>query len=304
MGKFLAIDAGGTKTRCWVADDERVLADVSAGTVKLMQVSETVATERLRDLVLGALEAAGVAPKEVTRTVIGLAGSSSERVQAWVRSVLDEVVGGEMTLVGDEVIGLDAAFHGGPGVLVIAGTGSNVIGRCADGRIVSAGGWGPVLGDEGSGFWIGLEAIRAALRAKDRGLESSLLPAIQEYWGLRDLGSLVAHANARERVAFAELTALVVRCAAEGDHVAASVLERAGQDLAAQVGVVAAKMTASGCDAAERLRVAYVGSVLAKIERVSSALQHSLRELLPGVDILPEAVEPLEGALWQARKAT
>ena len=73
-------------------------------------------------------------------------------------------------------------------MLVIAGTGSNVTGRCADGSTVGAGGWGPVLGDEGSGTWIGLEAIEPALRARDRGVETCMLREIQKAWRLEDLG--------------------------------------------------------------------------------------------------------------------
>src|SRR5580693_4239526 len=115
-----------------------------------------------------------------------------------------------------------------------AGTGSNVMGRCANGTRVSAGGWGPMLGDEGSGHWIGVEAIKAALRAEDRGVATCMLKDIESHWGLHSQGELVAYANRRTRVEFAELTAVVARCAEKGDGLAASVLERAGQELAAQ----------------------------------------------------------------------
>ena len=100
-------------------------------------------------------------------------------MRRWAETTLRELVSGGVIIAGDEQIALDAAFHGGAGVLVIAGTGSHVTGRCADGSTVGAGGWGPVLGDEGSGTWIGLEAIRACLRARDRGVESCLLREIQ-----------------------------------------------------------------------------------------------------------------------------
>src|SRR5580698_5881788 len=154
MAYFVALDGGGTKTQCWVADEEKVLGRASTGSVKLMVVDEATATLRLQELVREAAAEAGVALGDVTRTCFGLAGSSSDIVRQWAERSLRGVVGGEVVICGDEEIAFDAAFRGGAGVLVIAGTGSNVMGRCANGTRVSAGGWGPMLGDEGSGHWI------------------------------------------------------------------------------------------------------------------------------------------------------
>jgi glucosamine kinase len=168
MPLYLAVDAGGTKTRCLLADASRVLARASTGTVKLMRVSEAEAEARLRAMLDQVASAAGVSLDHVTRTCFGLAGLSSPAVRAWATRAVSANVGGSLLLCGDEEIALDAAFAGGPGILVIAGTGSNAIGRAPGGSLFGAGGWGPVLGDEGSGYWIGLAAIRAALRVQDR----------------------------------------------------------------------------------------------------------------------------------------
>ena len=81
-------------------------------------------------------------------------------------------------VVGDEVIALDAAFRGGPGILQIAGTGTNCIGRAPDGGRESAGGWSSRLGDEGSGYWIGLHAVRRALNAYDREEPTRVLEVV------------------------------------------------------------------------------------------------------------------------------
>jgi glucosamine kinase len=301
MAIFVALDAGGTKTRCWVADETRVLGRASAGTVKLMMVGEAAAAERLREVVREAAAEGGVELASVTRTCIGLAGVSSAAAREWAERTLREIVSGEVVVCGDEEIALDAAFAGGPGVLVIAGTGANVVGRCADGRMVGASGWGPVLGDEGSGMWIGLEAIRASLRAKDRGVETCLLREIEAFWGLKNLGELVALANRRERPDFSALAEVVARCAEDGDALAASVLERAGVELAEAVGLVVSKMKAAGCATGDASHVAYTGSVLEKISRVRLAMEEHLRAAMHGVFVAEAAVEPLEGALWKAR---
>lgn len=302
MGYFLALDGGGTKTRCWVGDETRVLGRAETGTVKLMLVGEVMATQRLQDVVQAAATEAGVSLQEVVRTCMGLAGSSSEVVRGWAERSLGEVASGELILCGDEEIALDAAFEGGPGVLVIAGTGSNVVGRCSSGVMVSAGGWGPMLGDEGSGYWIGVEAIKAGLRAQDRGLQTCLLEEIERHWGLGSRSALVAFANQRPRPDFAELAAVVAACAEDGDALAVSVLERAGQELAEQVSLVASKMHQAGCAKGDAGHVAFTGSVLEKISRVRRVMEETLKASMGEVEVAQKAVEPLAGALWRARR--
>jgi len=306
MAIYVALDAGGTKTQCWVADETQVLGRATGGTVKIMMVGEELAAERLRAVILEAATAAGVDVKDVKRTCMGLAGINSESTRAWAVLALGGIVGGELDLCGDEEIALDAAFRGGPGLLVVAGTGSNVVGRCSSGEMVSAGGWGPVIGDEGSGTWIGLEAIRAGLRAHDRGVATCLLREIEVHWELEDMGELIAKANERSRPDFAELAMVVARCAEEGDALAASVLERAGAELAEQVSLAASKMRAlgfaGGCAADDAKQVAFTGSVLEKIARVRRSMEEHLRAALPEAQVAQEAVVSMEGALWRARK--
>ena len=275
MSYFLAIDAGGSKTQCLLADETRVLARAATGTVKPMRISESEATARLRAMLSEVVAAAGASLEDISRTCVGLAGMGSPAVRAWASRALAEAVRGEVVLCGDEEIALDAAFTGGPGVLVVAGTGSNAIGRAVDGRLFGAGGWGPVLGDEGSGTWIGLEAIRAALRAHDRdrpggpnrntrddlkrntnhaqdasGAPSALLlREIERQWALDSLGELVAYANQRggnghSAPDFATLAPVVARCAEQGDALASDVLRRAGEELAAIVALVSKKIAA------------------------------------------------------------
>jgi N-acetylglucosamine kinase-like BadF-type ATPase len=304
MAFFVALDGGGTKTECWVADESRVRGQASGPTVKIMNVGEQAATQNLRSIVREALGAAGVPGDSITRTCFGLAGTSSGEVRRWAETTLRELVNGGVIITGDEQIALDAAFRGGPGVLVIAGTGSHVTGRCSDGSTVGAGGWGPVLGDEGSGNWIGLEAIRACLRARDRGVESCLLREIQQAWQLEDLGSLVAKANMRERPDFGSLTMIVANCAEDGDALAQGVLDHAGEELATQVSLVISKMRAANCAAADGSRVAFTGSVLGRIPRVLRAMDERLRTAWPEISVDANAVQPLEGALWRARQGS
>lgn len=213
---------------------------------------------------------AGISLREIDQTCIGLAGLTIEAVREWAERELSKVVGGNLLLAGDDEIALDAAFRGGPGILIIAGTGSNVLGRAADGAMYHAGGWGPALGDEGSGFWIGQEALRAGFWATDRNIATTLLTEVGEFWGTKSLGEIVEKANARPGPDFPALVPNVVRCADTGDELAAAVLERAGVDLAEQVALVAVKMRESGGE--REIAAAYTGSVLEHIPQVRSAM--------------------------------
>jgi glucosamine kinase len=301
MSFFLAIDAGGTKTRCLLADENQTLGHAAAGSVKLMRVGEAEASVRLRAMLAEVSLKAGVDLNKVTETCVGLAGLSIHAVREWGERTIGSLVGGNLLLTGDEDIALDAAFRGGPGILVIAGTGSNVLGRVADGTLYRAGGWGPALSDEGSGFWIGQEALRAGFWAKDREVASMLLPEIEKLWGANSLGEIVEMANARPGPDLPALAPVVARCAEAGDELAIAVLERAGVELAEQVALVAHKMKESGRKG--KIEAAYTGSVLEHISLVRSSMIAALKTSSPDVKVIAGAVDSLEGALWRAREA-
>jgi glucosamine kinase len=178
-------------------------------TVKIMSVGEESATATLQELVRGAAEVAGVRLDAVERTCLGIAGSVSESVRMWGVNTLRGLVSGEILLVGDEEIALDAAFHGGPGILVIAGTGSNVIGRCTNGTCFT-----PEVGDRCWAMRVranGLGWRRCALDCERRTAASKPVCSARSsrFWNLRDLGELVSKGNQRARPDFASLTKVV-----------------------------------------------------------------------------------------------
>ena len=300
MAYFVGIDSGGTKTECWLGDETRVLAEARTGTAKLTRVGGEVAAARLAGLLREVSAQAGVELHRVSRTCVGMAGYSIAEARELAVTVVAGMVGGEVEVCGDDEIALDAAFQGGAGILVIGGTGSVVLGRCGDGTRISAGGWGPVAGDEGSGYWIGREAVRKAFRSYDEGVETGLLEAIMEAWGARDMGEVIGMANARPGPDFAGLTHAVVRCADAGDEIAARLLTKAGNELAKQVAMVWRKMVRRG---EGPMRARYTGSVVERIGRVNARLQERVAEECVGVTMGEGAVNALEGAMWRARGA-
>ena len=301
---YLAIDAGGTKTDYLLADEHRELARVRGGCIKRMRVDAATAKAHL-DGALGELSAkAGRSLTEVHRTCVGTAGETVPLVMDWLLAALPARVSGELTIVGDVEIALDAAFHGGPGVLVLAGTGSNVAGRRADGTLLGAGGWGPLLADQGSANRLGLSGLRAGFLARDEGRATSLLAEAMRFWELRSESDLVAFANSVPAPDFSKLAKAVHRCAAEGDAVAQEVLQREGRELGYLVRLVLRQIVAVEGSAGEPpawLGIAFAGSVMEHVAVVRGALLDEVHLEFPYVEGLEGVVDPLQGALWRAR---
>ena len=127
MAYYLGLDAGGTKTECAIAHDSMILARATHGTIKVLRASTEEAGQNLDALLQAVVTQSGISLASITCTCVGLAGISVPRIAEWARHALRARVSGEILFSGDEVIALDAAFFGGPGLLVIPGTGSNII---------------------------------------------------------------------------------------------------------------------------------------------------------------------------------
>lgn len=303
MSYYLGIDAGGTKTTCVLADETTVLARTTGGSIKIMRVSEQEAETNLTLLLKELTSQSGVGMDSMACTCIGLAGITVARVEQWTRSALQKKLSGKILICGDEEIALDGAFSGEPGVLVMAGTGSNVIGRKMDGSVFHIGGWGPAVSDEGSGHWIGLQAVRAVLHAFDRGDGTLLQAAVLKQWQITTIPEMVAVANQVPGPDFSQLAPVVVECADKGDAVACAVLEDAGRDLGRFVTLALKKVQDSAATPEARVRLAFTGSVLEKIPQVRHALVATVQHSLRNIEVRSEPVDSAMGALWRARNS-
>jgi glucosamine kinase len=302
MPYFLAMDAGGTKTEYVLADDTRVLARVQSETVKLMRTPAEKAAANLEGAFCELEARSGVSLRRIASTCVGTAGNTVPLVTDWLRSELGRRVGGDLLLLGDVEIALDAAFPGKPGILVLAGTGSNAAGRSREGLIFGAGGYGPVLSDQGSGHRIGSQALRAVFIALDEQRPTSLLDAILHYWKLRDADDLISYANTCPASQFSGLARVVLRCAESGDGVAQEVLEKEGKELA-YLALLLHRRLLNVDGALWEPKVAFAGSILQHVHPLREALLKTLFAEIPGLHATPGVVDAVEGALWRARHA-
>ncbi len=299
MSIVLGIDGGGTRTRAAIVHGERVLAFAESGSIKRLRVGAEAAEENLRALLKDVYAQAGVSA--VRAASCGVASASMPGITEWITAVFRDFAIERSEVVGDHIIALDAAFQGGPGILQIAGTGTNTIGRAPDGAFESAGGWSSRLGDEGSGYWIGLHAIRRALNAYDREEPTAVLKKVGEIWGTSTMDELINVGDGTPAPDFAALAPAINELANAGDSVAIGVLRQAAADLIENVLLVRSKLRRKHAIAGE-VPVAWTGSVIEKMTMVREAFFAGLRSVAPQMPVGKEAVVSLDGALWRAKR--
>lgn len=237
MTRVVGVDGGGTWTRAVVMDEGGLELARAEGPPALVDPVNPRATigviTHLCRQVLG--DAGGL--HAATALWAGIAGAGNEPVRSEVEQALREADMAELVGVGTDA---DAAFHDAfpseSGILLISGTGSIAIGRGADGTTVRIGGWGVLLGDEGSGYAMGMAALRAVVRAEDeRSMATQLRDPILFELGVRRPGELIRWIAGAEKREVAALVPIVCGAADAGDEVAGIIVENAVEDLVAHV---------------------------------------------------------------------
>lgn len=254
---LLAIDGGGTKTQALVTDLEgKVLARGLGPSSNLQSVSIEQFGHAMTTAIDGALmQAIGMRPAaqapgwrsgRIAAACFGLAGVDTPKDEAEVaRWVKQRAIAPRFVVVNDAELILAAGTPEGWGVALISGTGSICLGRTKDGRTVRVGGWGPLIGDEGSGFQVALRALHLATQTADgRADAPALLKAALRHWSLPDAEALMRRVHAPETTPaeIAGLAAAVVDLSARGDAAARRVVEEAIGDLATQFRTVVEKL--------------------------------------------------------------
>jgi N-acetylglucosamine kinase-like BadF-type ATPase len=297
-------DGGGTKTLGILADlFGRELAREQVGPGNPNVAGVEAAAQSLTTLVQTCCMRAGCAVQDVRSIVFGLAGVGSMAVREQLADALRAhhraigVAPMPVTLETDSRIGLEGAFNGGPGVVMIAGTGSMLIGKTPAGTIVSVGGWGRLLGDEGSGYALGLAALRAVAAEMDgRGEETALRQRIADThgWGTRDR---IIAAVYQEKFDIPSLAPLVLACAESGDRIASAILDAAAEALAAQLEALLRKIPGP-----EEVGVVFVGGLIDKDTIYARVLRDTIMRRVPRARIQPAQHPPVWGAVLLAQR--
>lgn len=295
MAIYLGIDGGGSKTTCLIGDEQSVLGSGSAPGSNVIRVGEESSHAALAAAIRQACTVAGVEPPDIRRACLGASGAGRAATRDALGRGLTRLLSCEIEIVADTEIALHAAFGPGPGVIVIAGTGAIACGRNARAESARASGWGFAISDEGSGHWIGREALRTALRAYDQGEAPPLLRNLMHALGAATHEQLVIRGNDAD---LAGLLPAVLASADSGDPLALGVLNHAGRELAASASVVLHRLFSPG----EPAPVAMVGGVFRNSPVVRQVFYNQVGSEFPGARLQPDVIEPVHGALDLARR--
>jgi glucosamine kinase len=295
----IGIDGGGSKTTALVADDNgTAIAEATGAPSAVRPGGVDDSADIIESVVRAALQEAGAdaTPQVVCVGVAGV-GRESLRLELWEaltsREIADEVV-----VHTDYSIAFDDAFSQGPGILLVAGTGSVAVGRGPAGAMARAGGWGPDIGDEGGGAWIGRRALSIVAAAADgREPETALTGAILTATESTDVTDLIAWAADATPAALAGLAPIVAKVADGGDLRANSLLDIATEELALHARALARQLFT---DERAALPIALTGGLIARGGPLRKRLTHRLKHAVPGAEVHQDDVVPARGAVRAA----
>lgn len=298
----LGVDGGGTKTHAALLDSAgQVVGMGRSGPSNYDDVGAAAAAGNIAEAVAQArAEAAarGLAvPASASAAFLGMAGVVSDTDRAVIRGIALDLRLADPGRIGvdhDIRIALAGALSGRPGVVLIAGTGSSCYGRNRQGECWQSGGWGHLIADEGSGYWLGVQAIRAAMMAFDgRRPDTPLLKRVQEQLQLGTMVDVMhrLYVKGASRAELAALSALVLDAARQGDPAGQALIERGAQELAECARAVAARLQLpAACE------VSIVGGLTQAGPVYLAPLHRALQEQLPGCRVVPAEQPPVVGA--------
>jgi len=322
----LGIDAGGTKTVCLLADAHgRIIAEARGRGANLQvsgelevekvlhEVMDAVLTDAvltdatLTDTALTVAAPTNTAPQDrdirPAAVCLGIAGVDRPRDAGTVRAIMRRI-GFKTTalIVNDALVALTAGVGDGPGVVIVAGTGSIAYGRDARGRAARAGGWGYLLGDEGGGYWIGRAALTAVVRAYDgRGPATTMTDLVLAHLQLATPAELVRaiYDDSLHAQTIAGFARVVEAAFDRGDALAADILQRAANELATAAASVITRLEMRGDD----FTLVFAGGILRSMPALAADVGAQLLDVAPRCVIHVLDVEPAVGAVRLALSA-
>ena len=296
-GLLIGVDGGATKTIAAVFD-------LNTGTVRVAETGpsnpEAVGYEAAAASINEAIKAALGPDQPVAAAILGVAGIDTKDERARLLSGVTALKAQVALAVNDVVTAWAAGSLAAPGIAAISGTGSNTFGVNAQGAAWRCGGWGHIVGDEGSGYMVAVNAIRAVLAYRDGRRDwTPLVPRLLEFYGLQHIEDIKpviyrdfdkAHISAFARE--------VQEAADEGDEVAAGIYRQAAVALAEQISAVYAAL-----DFGEPAEVTLIGSNFRAGEVFMGPLREHLRHVTGGRDFAAPKLPAVGGSLWLAARA-
>lgn len=280
MTYLMGVDGGGSTVRVAItSSDLTIITQVQGPTVNPSIIGYEAAGETIQMAMWQALMNADIPADQISAIGLGIAGADARRAASWLHDVAAEITPrAHIVPSSDYEIALVGSHGARRGVLVLAGTGSLAFGVNPRGESALVGGWGYLLGDEGGGYWLGMEGLKAAIRSTDgRSAETNLTIALfgaLKIFEPRELVNWMYQTSPRNKE-IAQLAPLVLAVAAQGDRVAQEIVYRAAEELALAAKTITKQLRIS------TPQIAFAGGLLDTPNPLSNALcdQLSLRSI-------------------------
>ena len=297
---FFGIDGGGTQSLLGICDEtDRLLAQVTGGSTNRYAVGFTVACANLRKLIQKLKAESGIDLQSCTAGCFASAGMGpKQETEDFRRFFIGEGFRRPLYLCNDALAALAGGTGAAEGIIVVSGTGSIAAGLDKTGKTARAGGLGHLIGDEGSGFRIGLDGIKAAAAALERrGMATVLAPMLFKHYDvntIRELFSFLYTNFDKSRVA--SFSPCVFQAAQQSDAAAAGILATAAQDLS----LLARSVYGALFDETE-VELVFSGGILEHQTTFAKLTAAYISDALPQVRIIRRRFEPVVGACILAR---
>ena len=297
----IGIDAGGTKTACVLADGNGQVIATAKGDGANLQAAGELSVEKTLHQVMD--DAIGDRPLVPAAICLGMAGVDREDDARVVGAIMRRIgYKAQVFITNDALVALVAGAGLGPGVVIIAGTGSIAYGKNDRDEAARAGGWGYVLGDEGSGYWLGRLALRAVVRESDgRGRPTALTPYILKHFGVSQPQELIHEIYHQQfkPSGIAAVARYVQAARDEGDPIAVALLENAARELLSCAGSVVQRLRMQ----ADTFPFVLAGGIFQAVPWLTDALTQRLSQLAPHASVVRLTREPALGAVTLALAA-
>jgi N-acetylglucosamine kinase-like BadF-type ATPase len=303
MNYLFGFDCGATKSNCAVADTNgNILISITGGPANILVIGAANASKNILSLIKECKAKLNFDYDDIKSIVIGAAGAGRGEDAEKLRSSLlnlaskNEITLKSVAVIGDAQIALEGAFPNKSGSILIAGTGSIIYGKDEKSNIYRAGGFGRIIGDEGSGYSIGRKALQYIANYFDgSGERSDIVSLIAAKYEINSSEDLIKKVY-KENFDIASVAELILDSASNGDIIAVTILEEETDGLIQQLKVLMKKMDV------EELNVSFAGSLVVNKNVYSDMLVEKIKFYLPTVTIVKAKYPPLQGAINIARE--
>ena len=302
MRYLIGLDGGGTKTKCVVTDhDLNILNECIGGPSNFLVYGTEDVSKTLLSIIKECTDQLKINADEIDSILLGTAGAGrrddAERLENEFSKLAEKnrFQCEKFRVESDARIALEGAFSGSPGSILIAGTGSIMFGKDLDGNIHRVGGFGRILGDEGSGFHIGRLGLSAVAKFYDgRGPRTILKDMIERVFNMTDSSSMITEVY-KNKFDVASVAPLVMKAAEQGDEVCVNILNSEIEELIEHVNTMKVKLNESV------LKISLIGGTITTENYYSNLFKEKV-ELIEGVQLTEPELPPQVGAALMAKQ--